>query len=84
VDIILKSQILTIRDIKKKTKAKMFEHLQVGDKLLLSIQVDYAGRSSRGTRPSYISATNLTTGVTTYKTFNEIPPILSCFEFEEV
>jgi hypothetical protein len=81
MDIVLKSQTLTIYKINKKTKAKMFNNLKIGDQILLSVPVKRAGRN-RGTYSTDIKVENLNTGECTYKTFNTICNILNNFEFE--
>jgi len=85
MDIILKSKILKVKAVKKKTQAAMFENLEVGDKIRLSIPVSHAGtlHSSSGTRASYITAENLETGETTRASFNQMPRRLDVFEFEK-
>ena len=84
LSIILKSEILEVKKIKKKTRAKMFENLEVGDKIRLSIAVEHAGtlHSSSGTMASYITAENLETGETTRASFNQMPRRLEVFEFK--
>lgn len=77
--IILKSEILTITQIKRKTKAKMLEHLKVGDKIQLSIDASPAGRN-RGTYASYLKITNLENDEKTYLSFNQICVLYNAFE----
>lgn len=83
MDIIMKSEILEVVEITKKTKAKMFKDLKAGNKIQLSIPVKYAG-SNRGTYASYITIKNLDSGDVAYKSFNEITPILDNFKFKIV
>ena len=86
MDITLKSGILEVKEVKKKTRAKMFEDLKVGDRIQLSIPVDYAGtlHSSSGTMASYITAENLETGETTRASFNQMPRRLEVFELTKI
>lgn len=86
MNIILKSEILEVKEIKKKTRATMFEKLKVGDRIQLSIPVDYAGtlHSSSGTMASYITAENLETGETARASFNQMPRRLEVFELIKV
>lgn len=79
--IILKSDIITVKKINRKTKAKMFENLRVGDKLEFLVPIQYAGHN-RGTYATYIIVKNLGTGETTASSFNQLPTILNAFEFE--
>lgn len=81
MDIILKSDIVTITKINRKTKAKMFVNLKVGDKLEFSVPIEYAGHN-RGTYATYIRIKNMETGETTSSSFNQLPSILSAFDFE--
>lgn len=85
-NIILKSDILEVKKIKKKTRAQMFENLEVGDSIILYIPVAHAGtlHSSSGTMASYITAENLETGETTKASFNQMPKRLNVFEFVKV
>jgi hypothetical protein len=78
----MKSEVLTVKKINKKTKAEMFKNIKVGNKILLSIPVESVGRGYRGTYASYIRIDNLDTDEHTFKSFNEICYILPCFEFE--
>lgn len=79
--IILESRILKVSKINKKTKAKMFENLKVGDQIQFSVPIKEAGRN-KGTYATYIKATNLGTGETAYNSFNQLPTLLDIFEFE--
>ena len=81
MDIILQSKILEIVEVKKKTKAKMFANLKIGDKIQLSIPVESAGRNG-GTYASYIKAQNMATEECSYNSFNQLPSILKNFEFK--
>lgn len=72
--IILKSGVLTVVKINRKTKAKMFTNLKIGDKIQLS-----AGRNS-GSYATYIDVVNVGTGERTLSTFNQLPSILNAFE----
>jgi len=78
--IILKSDILTITKINRKTKAKMFENLSIGDKVVFSVPIKQAG-SNRGTYATYIKVENINTGEITHSSFNQIVSILDAFEF---
>jgi len=77
----LKSDIITVTKILRKTKAKMFENLKVGDKIEFSVPIKHAG-SNRGTYATYIGVRNVETGEETSSSFNQLPTILHAFEFE--
>ncbi|MBL4952063.1 hypothetical protein JK635_07550 [Neobacillus sp. YIM B02564] len=81
--ILLKSDPLKVVKIKKKTQAKMFKDLKVGDVIKMSIPVEAAG-SNRGTYASHIQIQHTRTGEYVYKSFNEIAPILNRFELEPI
>ena len=68
--------------IERKTKAKMFENLKVGDKVLFSVPIKYAG-SNRGTYATYIEIQNINTREKTQSSFNQLPTILKAFTFTE-
>lgn len=80
--IILKSHTLRINKINRKTQAKMFKDLKVGDKVEFSVPIKQAG-SNRGTYATYIIAENISSGARTNSSFNQMPRILDAFEFEE-
>jgi hypothetical protein len=80
--IILKSDILIVTKINKKTKAKMFENLKVGDKVEFSVPIKHAG-SNHGTYATYIGIRNVETGEETSSSFNQLPTVLRAFEFEK-
>lgn len=80
MDIILESKKLLILDIKRKTKAKMFCDVKVGDILQLSVPVARVGINYA----IHIKIKNLNSGQVTYKTFNQITPLLNCFEIREI
>jgi hypothetical protein len=79
--IILKSEILTIVKIKKKTKAKMLEKLVVGDKIQLSVDASPVG-GNRGTYASYITVENVETKERTCFSFNQISTLYNAFELQ--
>jgi hypothetical protein len=79
----LRSGILTVSKINKKSYASLFKNLKVGDQLMLSIEVEHLGTSRGRSYASYILIENLGNGETTKDSFNQITPILNCFEFKE-
>jgi len=76
--ITMSSKEYIVSDILKKTKAQMFEDIEVGDSLMFSVPIDYAG-GNRGTYATYIECCNVSKGNVTHKSFNELPQILSYF-----
>lgn len=78
--IILKSEVLVIKEIKKKTKAKNLESLKVGDSIQLSVDASPVGRN-KGTYAAYIKIEDLQTGKCNYKSFNQIGDLYRTFEF---
>ena len=82
--ILLESEVFEIKSIKKQTQAKIFKDMIVGDKVQFSIEIKESGFSmSGGRRASYIRCTNLNTYQSVYKSFNELPKIIKCFELGE-
>jgi len=59
----------------------MFKDLKIGDKIVLSVPVEYAGRNG-GSHATYIKVENLQNGEYTHKSFNQIGMLLNCFEFK--
>jgi len=82
MNILLKSEPLTVISIKSKTSAKMFDKLKIGDMIHLSIEVEYLGTSRGRSYAPYIKITNFFSGETTYKSFNQLISILRCFELQ--
>lgn len=77
----MKSDEITVKKILRKTQARMFKDLKVGDKIQFSVPIEAAGRN-RSTYATYIKATNLGTNETTCSSFNQLPTVLKAFEFE--
>lgn len=84
MSIVLKSKLLTVAKINHKTKARLFKDLEVGDKIELSIPLRYVGHNRGTTYATYIKTTSLKDGFTTLNSFNQLPKLLECFEFEEL
>ena len=83
-EIILKSNTLIVEEIKRKTSAKMFKDIEVGDMISLSVDVDYAGSNRGMTYATYIKCTNLSKKDAAYKSFNEMPRFLNMFKLKEI
>jgi len=81
-DILLRSFILTIVRINRKTKAKMFCNLKVGDSIQCSVKIEAVGRTKSGPYAAYITIENVETGETTQSSFNQLPTILRAFGFD--
>ena len=81
-DIILKSEKLIVTNILKKTKAKMFANIKIGDILEISIPMKYAGRNGKIGYASYLTIENKTSGEIAHKSFNQLPMLLENFEFD--
>lgn len=79
----LKSGELVVKEILGTTTARMFKDLKVGSSIMLSIPVTAVGMSDRNTHACYIMVENLTDGVVTEKTFNQLPKLLGHFVLEE-
>jgi len=79
----LKSAVYEVAEVKSKTSAKMFKSLQVGDTVQFEVEIKKAGRNG-GTYATYIKATNTSTKETTWKSFNQLPDILTKFVLHEV
>jgi len=74
-----------ITKVLKRTKAKLFKDVEVGDALNFSVPIEAAGMSQRGTHASYITVTlvpPLADNSSTYLSFNQIGRYLDMFEYE--
>ena len=81
MEIILRSDILTITKIKKKSSAKMLKDLAVGDKIQLRVSAKPVG-GNRGTYASYIQVVNIKTEEINKLSFNQISIVYNTFEWE--
>lgn len=78
------SSQLVIKEIKKKTKAKVFEHFEVGDVLRFSTRLRNTSGASRGNYASDVTVRNLTRGTSVTKSQSELLIILErVFVLEE-
>jgi hypothetical protein len=82
MDIILKSDPLSIIKVKRKTTAKLFKDLKVGDSIMLSVPVKHAGSNRGITYSTYIKTINLANNEVTLNSFNQLPQLLDVFEFK--
>lgn len=83
--IIMKSSRYRVISIVKKTGAYMFKDIQVGDVLEFSVPLEYAGSHKGISRTVSIKVANLRqANIASYKTFNQLPRLLSYFELEEM
>lgn len=84
MSILMQSSVYEVVKIKKRSGAKMFKDLQVGNTIRFSVPVAYAGSNRGRTYTTGIKVECLETGAVTYKTFNQLPPVLENFELVEV
>jgi hypothetical protein len=82
MEIILKSKLLKVTKIKKKSSAKMLKGLKVDDVIQLSVDASPVGRN-RGTYASYIRVENVKTKEANHFSFNQIDILERNFELEE-
>lgn len=81
MEIMMTSERYRVMEIKKKTNAKMFKNIQLGDVITFKTPVKRAG-GFRGTNATWITTTLERTNETAFKTFNELPEILKNFTLE--
>lgn len=81
----LKSDILEVVKVNKKTNAELFKGLKVGDKIQLIVDTSKVGRvgNTTKTKAKHITIVNVGTNETRTVTFNRIDKMLSCFEFSK-
>lgn len=82
--IVLKSEILTVKEIKKKSTAKMFGSLIVGDNIQFMIELERVGWRASGTYAPFITALNLKTGEHVDRSFNQMATVIKPFVFEKL
>ena len=68
------------------SQSPAFKNIKVGDKMLFSCELTAAGyRFNRQTNAKYLTCTNLKTGETSVKSFNELAKIFdTMYRFVEV
>lgn len=81
MEIMMTSERYRVMEIKKKTNAKMFKNIQLGDVITFKTPVKHAGGYG-GTYATGIITTLERTNETAVKTFNELPKILKNFTLE--
>ena len=81
-EIVMKSPIVKITKIIRKTKAKMFTDLKIGSNIRFSLGVHRLGSNRGSSYSDYITVTNLDNGEKVCKSQNELGNILLCFEVE--
>lgn len=85
IPIILKSEIIVVTGIKKKTKAVFFKDIKVGDRLYITYVLEHLGGASGGGRyASYPHIFNLTQSNDCQISQTNMVLRLSNFELEEV
>lgn len=85
MEIVLKSKPLKVVKILKQSKARMFENVEVGDILQISVPVECVGTSRGRSHAVDILVENLSkVQDRTYKTFNELPRLLKNLKLEEM
>lgn len=78
------SSVLVVTQVLKKTRARGFNNLSVGSRLLLYVDIERAGIGPSGnTYASYVCLRNEDTGEETGFSFNEIAKYIACFSFTE-
>lgn len=73
-----------VTEIKKKTKMKMFENIQVGDIVNFSVILDSVGSRRGRSYAVNICCMNERTEEYCFKTFNEVGRVIDLFSFEEI
>ena len=75
---------LEVTKVFKKSSSPAFKGLKVGDILELTTPIKKAGRSSSGSKATYILCYNPQTGETSKLSFNQIGKTMDSFEFKEL
>jgi hypothetical protein len=84
--ILLKSNPLKVMKILKPSKARMFENVEIGDILQISVPIESVGSTTTGgSKTVDLEVLNLSKlPERTYKTMNQLPKILENFILEEI
>lgn len=72
--------------VNKKSKAKGFQSLRVGDIMRFTIPLKAIGRNSysSSTHAAYIDCKNMRTGEEGFHSFNQIEKYLNCYDFKQI
>lgn len=81
--VILRSRRLVITDIRKKTTARLFTDLKVGDNFRFTVQLKNTTGASSGLYALSVRVSNLTTGDSKVFSQNEVLKYLDCFGYQE-
>ena len=84
MNIVLRSGPLVVKTVLKKTTAKLFKDLKVGNRIELFVRLEAAGSRRGRTYSTYIKVMNLDTEEVVSKSFNELPKLLDNFELQEL
>lgn len=80
---VLKSDVLRVVEVLKKSKAEMIRNLQVGDKIQMTVKSSPSG-SGRSLYATYIKVTNLQTNEYTHLSFNQLRLLYNAVTLTEV
>lgn len=80
---VLKSDVLRVVEVLKKSKAEMIGNLQVGDKIQMTVKSSPSG-SGRSLYATYIKVTNLQTNEYTHLSFNQLRLLYNVVTLTEV
>lgn len=78
----LRSNIMRITAIKKRTKANVMKDWVVGDAIELVIDAGHVGGNRGSSYTTDIAIHNITQGTVTYKTMNTVNHFTDAFELE--
>lgn len=81
--IYMRSGVLVVSKVLKKTSSCFFSTLKEGSKIEMSIPIKAVGSNRGKTYSPTIKIANLDTGKIVGKSFNEISRLLECFEFKQ-
>ena len=79
----MKSKLYEVKAILRKTKAKFFVDLKVGDVIQFDLDIEPIYRGRSGLRTTDVHVTNHETDVDAYCSMNMINNYIECFELEE-
>ena len=79
VDLTMRSDVVVVSRVLKKTRARVFENFEVGDRIQLSVEAERVGGSRGRSYSVGVQISNLTKGEHTFKTFNTLD-LLDNFE----
>jgi hypothetical protein len=81
-DVMLSSPVYRVTGVFKKTRARLFSDVKIGDCIRITFPLRYAGQASRGSYATRVTVENVTQGTSLRLYISAVVDHLACFGFE--